>query len=52
MLTGPPKPKKPVKRKKFSVSRLNDEKTRELYKKLVEEAVSGEWCSEAGGNRK
>ena len=52
MLRGPPKPKKPVKRKRFAVSRLSDEKTREQYRKCVEEAVSGEWCSEAGGNRK
>ena len=52
MLRGPPKPKKPVKRKRFAVSRLSDEKTREQYRKCVEEAGSGEWCSEAGGNRK
>ena len=45
MLRRPPKPKKPM-------SRLSDEKTREQHKKCMEEAVSGECCSEAGGNRK
>ena len=42
MLRGPPKPKKPVERKRFAVSRLSDEKTREQYRMCVEEAVSGE----------
>ena len=41
-----------MKMKRFAVSRLSDEKTREKYRKYVEEAVSGEWCSEAGVNRK
>ena len=36
----------------FAVSRLSNEKTREQYRKCVEEAVSGELCSEAGENRK
>ena len=52
MLRGPPKPKKPVKRERSAVSRLSDEKTREHYRKLVEEAVSGECCNEAVRNRK
>ena len=52
MLRGPPKPKKPVNTKRFAVSRLSDEKTREKYRKYVEEVVSCEWSNEAGGNWK
>ena len=53
MLREPPKPKKPVNRKRLAVSRLSDEKKGgKNYRKCLEEAGSSEWCSEAGGIRK